>query len=220
MPHDNWLMERLLILIPLWLSLSVHEWGHAWAAWRLGDDTAALAGRLTLNPLAHIDFVGTLLLPLLGVPFGWAKPVPVQPQNFRSRFSMRTGMLLTAIAGPLTNVCLASLSLVLLALLLRFQPMPADALLGVCMLLKFLIFLNVILATFNLLPIPPLDGSRVADAIMPRPLRPLWEGFCRLGPLALAAVIIIPALTGASLMAVPVQATDYIINHLVAFLGG
>lgn len=218
--NENWLIERLLLLIPLWLSLSVHEWGHAWAAWRLGDDTAALAGRLTLNPFAHIDLVGTVLLPLLGVPFGWARPVPVQPQNFHPGVSMRTGMMLTAIAGPLTNVCLAAMSLVGLVTLLRFQPVPSEALLGICRLLMSLIFLNVILATFNLLPIPPLDGSRVADALMPTPLRPLWEGLCRLGPMMLMAVIFLPSLMGVSLMQGPLLATQYVVQHCLTLVGG
>ena len=96
----------MTFLIPLILSLSVHEWAHAWAAWRLGDDTARLLGRMTLNPIAHVDPLGTLLLPMLGVPFGWAKPVPVNPLRFRN-VSMPIGMMLTAAAGPISNVVLA-----------------------------------------------------------------------------------------------------------------
>ena len=86
----EFILDRLRIWVPLVLSLSVHEWAHAWSAWRLGDDTAARMGRMTVNPLAHIDPVGTLLLPLLGVPFGWAKPVPVNPARFRRDIHMRT----------------------------------------------------------------------------------------------------------------------------------
>src|SRR4051812_7061061 len=97
------MMERAMDLIPLVLSLTVHEFSHAWSAWLLGDDTAALQGRMTLNPIVHIDPVGTFLLPLLGIPFGWAKPVPVNPLRFTRRFSMSTGMMITAVAGPASN---------------------------------------------------------------------------------------------------------------------
>ena len=167
MPFDqDWLVDRLVLLISLWLSLSVHEWAHAWSAWKLGDDTAALLGRMTLNPLAHIDPIGTVLLPLLGVPFGWAKPVPVQPHRFTRRVTMRMGMMLTAIAGPLSNLVLAAVSIVLLALLIRFRPGTIEMQQALFALLRTMIFLNVILATFNAIPIPPLDGSRVADALM------------------------------------------------------
>src|SRR5512143_3587864 len=113
--NETWLADQIIVLIPLWVSLSVHECAHAWAAWRLGDDTARLLGRMTLNPMAHVDPIGTLLLPLLGVPFGWAKPVPVQPHRFRRTVSMRTGMMITALAGPLSNVLLAAIGLGVLA---------------------------------------------------------------------------------------------------------
>jgi Zn-dependent protease len=216
----NWLVDRLSLLIPLWLSLSVHEWAHAWAAWKLGDDTARLAGRLTLNPLAHVDPIGTLLLPLIGVPFGWAKPVPVQPHRFHAGMNMRTGMLLTAVAGPLANLALLAVCLVLFALMIRFQPSAVTAEHGVGVLVGQMIFLNVVLAVFNALPIPPLDGSRVADALMPDVLRPGWEEFCRFGPFALAAVIILPVVSGIHLFRWPLEATMYVLQQLVMLLGG
>jgi Zn-dependent protease len=216
---QQWLVGRLFVLIPLWLSLSVHEWAHAWTAWRLGDDTAARLGRMTLNPLAHIDPLGTLILPLLGVPFGWAKPVPVQPHRFRQGVSMRGGMMRVAAAGPVSNLVLAVICTVLLAALVRFC--PADLHVGhtLLRLLYISIFLNVALAMFNTLPIPPLDGSRVADALMPRALRPAWEGFYQLGPLALAAVIILPALAGYSLFARPMGAVQQVLDRLIVLVG-
>jgi Zn-dependent protease len=94
------LLARATLFIPLLLSLAVHEWAHAWTARQLGDDTAERAGRLTLNPLAHVDPIGTLLLPLLGIPFGWAKPVPIEPLRFRRDVRLRAGVALTAAAGP------------------------------------------------------------------------------------------------------------------------
>src|SRR5262252_9131058 len=111
-----------MILVPLLLSLTVHEWAHAYSAHRLGDDTAERQGRLTLNPIPHIDLVGTLLLPLLGVPFGWAKPVPVNPARFKRTVNMRTGMLITAAAGPFSNLVLAILAAVILGIIHRTAP--------------------------------------------------------------------------------------------------
>lgn len=168
----NWIADRLLILIPLWFSLGVHECAHAWAVRRLGDDTAERLGRLTLNPLAHIDPIGTLLLPLLGVPFGWAKPVPVNPLRFRREVNMRTGMMITAIAGPISNVCLTAISIVALAAVIRFAPQWAVPKHPVVQILVMMMYMNVVLATFNMLPIPPLDGSRIADALIPNAAAP------------------------------------------------
>src|SRR5262249_30519600 len=116
----NWLLERIMYFVPLLLSLTVHEWAHAWSAWRLGDDTAAMQGRLTLNPPAHMDPIGTLILPLAGVPFGWAKPVPVNPLRFRRGISMRGGMMITAAAGPVSNLLIALGCAVALGIALRF----------------------------------------------------------------------------------------------------
>lgn len=221
MPFDaDWLSQRLMILIPLWLSLSVHECAHAWAAKWLGDDTAERMGRLTLNPLAHIDPIGTILLPLLGVPFGWAKPVPVQPHRFRQDVNMRTGMMITAIAGPISNLCLAAICIVPFVLLRHFRPdvfqqgHPGPELLGQ------MVGLNVILAVFNMLPIPPLDGSRVADAFMPNMFRRAWEDFCQLGPFALMAVIVLPHYFKIDLFYWPLEATNFVIRQLVYLLGG
>ncbi len=181
------LRTALQIFVPLVLSLSVHEWAHAWSAWKLGDDTAARMGRLTLNPLAHIDPIGTVILPLLGIPFGWAKPVPVNPARFRSDISMGTGMAITASAGPISNVLLAVLCTVVLGLLRRLVPeapwVPAAE-----HLLVLTITINVGLALFNLIPVPPLDGSRIVDGLMPVRLRPQWEAFTRVAPVLLIGI--------------------------------
>jgi Zn-dependent protease len=184
------LLAGVKILIPLILSLTVHEFAHAWSAYRLGDDTASRMGRLTLNPLAHIDPIGTILLPLLGIPFGWARPVPVNPARFRRGMRMSTGMMITAAAGPLANVILALLCTVAFGVLLRYSVNLGSYGPGVRELLLIAIQLNVALAIFNMIPIPPLDGSRVVDGLMPLRLRPAWEGFTRFAPFLLLFVFI------------------------------
>lgn len=184
---EKWLLEALLRVIPLVLSLSVHEWAHAYSAFRLGDDTAERQGRLTLNPIPHIDPIGTLLLPLIGVPFGWARPVPVNPLRFTRKLRMRTGMMITAAAGPFSNVVLALVCVVALGLLWRFEVQNE----AVSVLLKNGFFINVLLAFFNMLPIPPLDGSRIADGVMPERLRAGWERFGQYAPLVLIGVILL-----------------------------
>lgn len=167
----DWLTEKLYFMIPLIISLTVHEFAHAWSAFKLGDSTAADLGRLTLDPSEHIDPIGTLLLPLLGVPFGWAKPVPINPLRFRRDVTMRTGLMLTAAAGPISNLLLAVLCGVALAVSAAWFPM-VDAPIR---LLFTGLTLNVTLFLLNLLPVPPLDGSRVADRFMPASMRPMWE---------------------------------------------
>ncbi|MBC8115132.1 MAG: site-2 protease family protein [Candidatus Saccharimonas sp.] len=195
----NDLLARVMWFIPVLLSLTVHEWAHAWTAWKLGDDTARLMGRLSLNPLVHMDPIGTFLLPLMGVPFGWAKPVPVNPLRFRRDVTVRGGMLLVAVAGPISNVCIALVSWLLLFVLVRTVPVgDHPELESVIQLLVILVAINIGLAMFNMIPIPPLDGSKVVDALVPDSARPAWNQFCALGPVLLIAVILLPQLTGFS----------------------
>lgn len=177
-----------LFIIPTLLSLSVHEWAHAMSAWQLGDDTASMQGRLTLDPMAHVDPIGTILLPLLGIPFGWAKPVPVNPLRFDRKYSMETGMVITAMAGPASNLVLAVACAVVFGLMLRFAPAMAmqD---GVRALFQFGIQINVALAIFNLLPIPPLDGSRLLERFIPYAHRHTWEAAKQYSPFLLFMVV-------------------------------
>jgi Zn-dependent protease len=184
--HIN-LAQRVMMLIPMLLSLAVHEWAHAWSAYRLGDDTAAMQGRLTLNPIAHIDPIGSFVLPLLLVPFGWAKPVPVNPTRFRRGVSMSAGMIITAAAGPLANVVLAVLSAAAFGCIAHFSPDVLTNPMGVGTLLKWLVSMNITLALFNMIPVPPLDGSRVVDGLIPYRWRPQWESIVRLSPLLFIA---------------------------------
>jgi Zn-dependent protease len=154
-------IEQLVVYIAttaiFLISLTVHEYAHAWMAYRYGDDTAARMGRLTLNPFAHISLFGTILLPLL-VGFGWAKPVPV---NFA--VLTRDQMLKVALAGPASNL----LIVVGLAVIFHLFHLQAAPLLGGLVVMA--ICVNIILAVFNLLPIPPLDGSRIVAAKLTSP---------------------------------------------------
>jgi len=210
------LLSGVKILIPLILSLTVHEFSHAWVAWKLGDDTAERSGRLTLNPLAHIDPIVTFLLPLLGIPFGWARPVPVNPARFRHSIRMSTGNMLTAAAGPLSNIALAVLCTVLIGLGYRFEPQLISRGSGTGELLGMMIQLNVALAIFNMIPVPPLDGSRVLEGLLPLRFRGAWETFTRFAPFLLIAVFI-----GARyIMAGPMGAVYGLLDRLLGAVVG
>ncbi|HLK99633.1 MAG TPA: site-2 protease family protein [Myxococcaceae bacterium] len=213
MDFGQTIMEALVRIIPLVLSLTVHEFAHAWSAWKLGDDTARMQGRLTLDPMAHIDPIGTLLLPALGVPFGWAKPVPVNPARFRRGVNMDTGMMLTAIAGPLSNMLLAIGSAVTYGLMLRYSPETLEANAGVQRFITWMIIGNVGLAVFNMLPIPPLDGSRVVEKFMPYSMRGSWEKVVQFGPFLLLGVLFF----GRELISGPAA---YILGMISSFVTG
>ena len=206
------ILQRLLLYLPvLLLSLTVHEYAHAWTARKLGDDTAERLGRLTLNPLAHADPIGTFLLPVLGVPFGWARPVPVNPARFRRTVRMTTGMMITSLAGPFANISLAVLSTVAMGLLFRLAPATAEAYRGIAAFLAISIQMNVALGVFNMLPLPPLDGSRIVDALLPARLRPQWEAFSRFAPFILLAIVFV----GWRIIAVPIAAGIDLLERLL-----
>ncbi|MBB4210344.1 Zn-dependent protease [Rhodothalassium salexigens DSM 2132] len=160
--------------LPALLAITLHEAAHGFAAYRLGDDTAKRAGRLTLNPLAHVDPVGTILLPGLlmvayflgagGILFGYAKPVPVDYRRFKNP---RDDMAWVALAGPAMNIALALLSVLLITVLMPIGGAFASWAVNM---LRVSVFFNCLIAVFNMLPIPPLDGSRVLAALLP----PRW----------------------------------------------
>jgi Zn-dependent protease len=151
-------LHSMALMIPaIVLGLTFHEFAHGWMANRLGDRTARSMGRLTLNPVAHVDPVGLILLFLAG--FGWAKPVPVNPYNLRG--DMRRSMLLVSLAGPATNIILAVVAAVVLGAFYGLRLPYFESI------MIYMIQINVVLAIFNLIPIPPLDGSKILAGILP-----------------------------------------------------
>jgi Zn-dependent protease len=175
-------LDLFLLLLPVVVaSLALHELAHAYVAWKLGDPTAKEQGRLTLNPIAHLDPLGTLMFALTallaGVPFGWAKPVPVDPRNFRRP---KEGMALVAVAGPVMNFVLALVALAIL----RHAELDGRAYSVVA--LAYLV--NVILGLFNLIPVPPLDGSRIVGVVMNNATYARWIALDSVGMLIVFGV--------------------------------
>jgi Zn-dependent protease len=151
-------LESIALMLPaIVLGLTFHEYAHGLVAYRLGDNTAYDHGRLTLNPAAHVDPVGLILLFLAG--FGWAKPVPVNPYNLKG--DIQRGMLLVSLAGPATNLLLAIAAAIIWGVLDIFQLPYVDPI------MQYMIQINVVLAVFNLIPVPPLDGSKILAGLLP-----------------------------------------------------
>jgi len=169
------LLQPAILVAVLIMSVVVHEVAHAWQARREGDDTADRLGRITLNPLPHLDPIGSVVLPLLlavqgGLLFGWAKPVPVNPLNYRHYVA---GDIRVSLAGIVSNIGLAVLATLAAAVLvaLRSSIGPVGGVMDIAILtLDYAIYINLILAFFNLIPIPPLDGSHVLAHALPREL--------------------------------------------------
>ena len=153
----------LLSAISVLICIGIHEWGHAVVAYLLGDNTAKNEGRLTLNPFSHVDITGFLALMFFG--FGWAKPVPVRPTNFKN---YKVGMAITSLAGPMSNIILSTVLYTIVTILMQFNSQFIYAIINFLMMVASM---SVGLAVFNLLPIPPLDGSKIFFQFFPKKWR-------------------------------------------------
>jgi Zn-dependent protease len=191
-------------MVVLLLAISAHEAGHAWMSYKYGDDTAYMLGRVTLNPVAHTDPIGTLLLPIISFIFGamggalasipligWGKPTPVNPNKWTK---YKQANVMVSIAGILANIILSITGFVIFKILLSYGVLNADNLaeglpkiFGT--LLYYLVFLNISLAIFNLLPFPPLDGSKVLSTFLPASFQPFFEMMEQYGFIILMALI-------------------------------
>jgi Zn-dependent protease len=178
----NFITELIILAPPLLFALTFHEFAHGLVAYRLGDPTAKLAGRLTLNPLRHLDPLGTIAF--FFIKFGWAKPVPVNPGYFRNP---KQDMLWVALAGPLTNLGLAIISAILTKAIwfvggmLPYSQAAEAILLPLSAMLIASVWINLVLAIFNCLPIPPLDGGRVLASLLPDRLAGSYQQLERYG---------------------------------------
>jgi len=198
------IVETLYQMIAFLFAISVHESAHAWTASRCGDPTARMLGRVSLNPIRHIDLFGTIILPLVaaisGIPLlGWAKPTPVDTRNFRNPM---LDDILTSVAGPVSNFIVATGALLLLGSISLSSSTGRNLVLGliagddgtgsgsmlapVAVLLFELMFINIVLAVFNLIPVPPLDGSHVLRHFLSEPIRLIYD---RIGIFALLALV-------------------------------
>lgn len=198
---------RPTFIIAILIAISIHEWAHAYAANKLGDPTAEREGRLTLNPIAHIDLLGALMFLIVG--FGWAKPVPVNPLYFRHP---KRDMAITAFAGPLSNLILAAVTFFAIFFLagstvpsaegLLDAPRGAAAMTVLLAILRDLLFVNLALMAFNLFPVAPLDGSSIIRIFIPLRLEERYDEFVRIGPWILLSLLLfesflpIPLLSG------------------------
>ena len=211
-------------IISMLIALSVHEWAHAYAAWKLGDNTAKYEGRLTINPIAHLDPLGTLMFLIIG--FGWGKPVPVDASYFRKP---KRDTAIVAAAGPFSNLVLALIATVLLAVVMREDIQTTSSGLltvsvqGGALKTVFVqvcassLFINLALMAFNLLPIAPLDGSKILHPFIPLKYSEEYEAFMQRGPYFLLLLLILERAANISVLGTWVYG---IIAPLLAVLMG
>lgn len=221
------LFQISVLALPVIIAITFHEAAHGWVAWRLGDDTAYRLGRVTFNPLRHIDPFGTIIMPAMlllisqgHAMFGYAKPVPV---NFGRLHRPRRDMVLVAAAGPGTNIALAVVAAVLLRLA-ELTPGSFGQWLGAN--LTYAVFFNAVIAIFNMLPVPPLDGGRVAVGILPRPLAIQVARLERYGFLIIIGAVFLLPLLGRQLGInldifnwLVIQPAEWLSLHLLGMAG-
>lgn len=214
-------IQRIVVsVLPILIAITFHEVSHGFIANKLGDPTAKFMGRLTLNPIVHIDLVGTILMPVLlfvftngQFVFGYAKPVPINPMNFKNP---KKDMAVSAAAGPLTNILLAVVSQLILKIILSFGVQPAGAgsavLIPLAMMFEYSILINIVLAVINLIPIPPLDGGRVLIGFLPHKQA---VSYSRIEPYGFIIVIILLMSGIANIIIYPVISVLYLLVKLI-----
>lgn len=209
-----WLFQKLAMIPAILIALTLHELSHGFVAYRLGDYTAKSQGRLSMNPLRHLDPIGTLCLLFIG--FGWAKPVPINPYCLTRAKSPKRGMAWVAAAGPASNLCMALLGGIFLLFYLKgvgFEWLFVEALNPTTFFgLFFLYFIqiNIVLMVFNLIPLPPLDGSRIVTAFLPNHTAMQYNRIERYGTVILLILCVFPV-SGGSII-------GWILNTPVSFL--
>ncbi len=223
MTPDNPVYAAAVWIIPLVIAIVFHEVAHGLMARALGDPTAAQLKRLSFNPLRHVDPVGTVILPLglalaKAPVFGWAKPVPVDHRRLRNP---RWGMVAVALAGPGMNFALAAVAAIVIGLSFGQMNGPPQGIAGFVLanLVNFLL-INIFLAVFNLLPIPPFDGGHVVQGVLPRPLAEQWAKLARFGfPLVIILLVVVPMIwPGASIVAKLVgPPADWLVRQYLEF---
>ncbi len=205
------IFSMVLGLPAILVAITVHEYAHAYAALKMGDPTAKMAGRLTLNPIKHIDILGLIVLLLARI--GWAKPVPVNPFYFKNP---QRDEALVSLAGPASNLALAIPVGLLLRVLFQFLPGAP----GIVVSFFYLIFLyNIVLFAFNLIPIPPLDGSKILFSLLPRSYRINLYQLDYYGPYILFGLILFDRITGANLFWSGIQAVINLFSSLIIGIG-
>ncbi|UCE66284.1 MAG: site-2 protease family protein [Candidatus Zixiibacteriota bacterium] len=203
----SFLLQAIFFLPPFLLAISVHESAHGYVAYRFGDPTAKNLGRITLNPIPHIDIFG--LIAIFIVHFGWAKPVPVNPRNLKNPIKDN---LWISLAGPASNLLLAIASGIVFRILSPVLS-ASEAGLFILLMIQFSVILNIVLMVFNLFPIPPLDGFHILEGIVSHDIYLSLQKFRSAGPMILFGLIILSSVSGLNIFAV-------IFNPFVKIIGG
>lgn len=210
----TWVFQKLAMIPAILIALTFHELSHGYVAYRLGDNTAKSQGRLSLNPIHHLDPIGTLCLLFIG--FGWAKPVPVNPYALHKK--PKTGMAWVAAAGPASNLCMALIGGILLMFYMKLvghgwlYQSGFGVALFVGLFLIYFIQINIVLMIFNLIPIPPLDGSRIVSVFLPTSARYRYNLLERYGTLIMLVLCVFP-IGGTTVI-------SWILNAPVQYLSG
>ena len=200
-------------IVTLLIAFTIHEFAHALTATAFGDDTPRLHGRLTLNPIAHLDFIGTLLLIVVG--FGWAKPVPINPYVLQRR--SRAAVMWVSLAGPASNLLMAAVAAIPFRLnLLSFYSLPSSSILpSLSSFLSVFILINLTLMLFNLIPFAPLDGEKILEYFLPPNLARSWDTIRPYGPLLLLVVVFLLPTLGINLLGMIINPPINALWHLL-----